>query len=357
MRRLSCLLFLSLLFGAILTPGAVAQTQRHDTIFGVFYTGTMDDATYEQNRSTIFNGFIVIALGSGLAWWLLSSAAKSAKEERRRRDREERERREEATRSDTERRLRVEQQERERKEWRAKQDSYESELSMMCGASSQAFASIPRSLMTAEELLDVAEKDFSEEAFSPFWDAIERAVNNLGEADKSVQQIALSAQRYRKLVPLVVSSPPKFPVDVQAASRLVAANKTGARLKEIVRTAQRNFQFATIYEQRKTNQILVSGFNNLGDAIVGLGQQISRSIEDVCERVGEVNQSIRQMDESMRTSAAAEAEQHARAMEADEARYAEQTTRQNQENSARAQAAEKALDMLDNIQRGKRPYP
>ena len=41
---------------------------------------------------------------------------------------------------------------------------------------------------------------------------------------------------------------------------LATANDTTARLQRIRRKAQRNFQFATIYEQRKTREILIAGY-------------------------------------------------------------------------------------------------
>ena len=41
---------------------------------------------------------------------------------------------------------------------------------------------------------------------------------------------------------------------------LATANDTTARLQRIRRKAQGNFQFATIYEQRKTREILVAGY-------------------------------------------------------------------------------------------------
>lgn len=57
------------------------------------------------------------------------------------------------------------------------------------------------------------------------------------------------------------------------------SNTSSDRLRSIVGKAQRNFQFATIYEQRRTNQLLVAGFENLAQALDGIGFHIQSSIE------------------------------------------------------------------------------
>jgi hypothetical protein len=60
-------------------------------------------------------------------------------------------------------------------------------------------------------------------------------------------------------------------------------------MKSIVRKTQSNFQFATIYEQRKTNQILVAGFTNLAQALEYMTQRISGSIGDLANSVDAVS--------------------------------------------------------------------
>jgi hypothetical protein len=285
--------------------------------------------------------FILALVGAGV--WLFAKSAAAAERERQRRQRELAEQEERA--------------ERERRERRAKQESLQRDVQGICKSSLGAFGMIPRSLMSAEELLDTAQKDFEESAFSPFWDAIERAVNKLGEAHSSLQLIESSARRYQELVSALDGAPPPFPVEPDSAKRLVVANTTGDRLKEIVRQGQRNFQFATIYEQRKTNQILVSGFNNLGDAIAGLGDHISASISAVSDRIDEVNRSVQQMDYSLQEAhrnlrdTLSEQHQH------DAADWARRDATQAEQARAEAKQAKAALEMLDNIQRGKKPWP
>ena len=56
-------------------------------------------------------------------------------------------------------------------------------------------------------------------------------------------------------------------------------------MNRIVRRAQKNFQFATIYEQRKTNQLLVSGFGNLSEALNNIGYCIEESMNNLSDTI------------------------------------------------------------------------
>ena len=52
-------------------------------------------------------------------------------------------------------------------------------------------------------------------------------------------------------------------------------------MHRIVRQAQKDFQFWTIFEQRKTNQLLVVGFGSLASAIAEMGSQIEMSLYEL----------------------------------------------------------------------------
>lgn len=115
-------------------------------------------------------------------------------------------------------------------------------------------------------------------------------------------------------------------------------------MKAIVQTAQRNFQFATIYEQRKTNQILVAGFTNLAQALDRMTWQITASIDDLA---GSVDVMTSTLNESTRAI-------HSRLGDVAEmtSQHHDELMKEASEGAARER---KALEMLDNIQRGRRP--
>lgn len=135
-------------------------------------------------------------------------------------------------------------------------------------------------------------------------------------------------------------TPPQFPLTSQSVAKLGVGTATADRMKAIVRIAHRNFQFATIYEQYKTNTILVAGFTNLAQALEQMTWQISGSINDLASSVAVMTSML---DHSM-----GEIRSHV-----DE--IAEATQRHLEVASEAAERETKVLEMLDNIQRGRRP--
>jgi hypothetical protein len=228
--------------------------------------------------------------------------------------------------------------------YRTEQEGYLKEMVSLSKQSIDLFESMPQYLNNAERNLDQAEKDFNEGAFAPFWDSIETSANMLGRFNEGVRRINEHSSRYTELLGLFAGTHPRFPVALRSVSKLQVGTGTAQRMAVIVRNAQRNFQFATIYEQRKTNQILVSGFTNLAQALVQMTSRITSSIEELSNSVGFMTSTI---EESARIShSRQEAILEATIQSREE--FSEQATEQ-------AQREERALEMLDNIQRGRRP--
>jgi uncharacterized protein YfcZ (UPF0381/DUF406 family) len=185
--------------------------------------------------------------------------------------------------------------------------------------------------------LDQADVDFADGAFAPFWDSVENAVKTLGRFDEGVHHIKDNSSHYTELIGKYKGMPPQFPLAGKSVAKLGVGTATAKRLKAIVRAAQRNFQFATIYEQRKTNQILIAGFTNLAQALERMTSQITASIDDL---TGSVSVMTSTLNESMRAI-------HSRMSD-----IAEEINKRHDKGAARER---KALEMLDNIQRGRRP--
>ncbi|MBT9151395.1 MAG: hypothetical protein DDT40_01588 [candidate division WS2 bacterium] len=224
------------------------------------------------------------------------------------------------------------------------QDGYQKKLEVLGENSITLFEQMPKHLKTAEEYLNQAEIEFSEGAFAPFWDAIEKTAKTLGLFNKGVQDIKNNSSQYTDLITKYEDVPPQFPLSRKSAEKLGVGTLTAERMKEIVHTAQRNFQFATIYEQRKTNQILVAGFTNLAQALDRMAWQITDSIDSLAFSVDSMASTL---NESMNTI-------HSRLgdmAEADTKHYSEVV----KSESDRAAREQRTLQMLDNIQRHRRP--
>ena len=132
--------------------------------------------------------------------------------------------------------------------------------------------------LNADAALDRAEDEFAERAFAPFWDAVESAVNDLAQTNEAIRAIGEKYTTYQADAGKLDSLPPAF--DVETAS---LPNVTGIaeRMHRIVRQAQKDFQFSTIFAQRKTNQLLVSGFGTLASAIAEMGSRIEMSLYEL----------------------------------------------------------------------------
>lgn len=296
-------------------------------------------------------GFVAIVVLLVIGFFVVRFVIKQTKEENARRAREA------AQKLEDERRRAAEQRE------------YEGQIIAACNESIVAFENIPKDLLSAEELLTVAESEFKEGVFSPFWDSVEKATYKLGAIDSNIKLIADRSQRYESLSKVYVGNVPPFPVGPKSAYRLGRANETAERLQKVVRNAQRNFHFATIYEQRKTNNILMDGFSSLGEAIYGVGERLHESIGALGHQIDGLSSSMEEHNERLVEAIEAHQEKLSEALEGVSTAVRGTTLQVGEVSSAikavdkRAQAAttdyaarqERANRMLDNIQRHRVP--
>jgi hypothetical protein len=148
-------------------------------------------------------------------------------------------------------------------------------------------------------LFESMTKNFEDRAFAPFWDSIEKATKQLAHFDDNLKNFKFESSRYTQLVTRFEGVPPEFSVSPQSVARLEVARETAKHMKATVRKAQCDFQFATIYEQRKTNKILIAGFTNFAQALEGMGDRISASIDSLSGLVSDLSESICDIHERM----------------------------------------------------------
>lgn len=70
-------------------------------------------------------------------------------------------------------------------------------------------------------------------------------------------------------------------------------------LRRIVRLGQTNFQFANIWEHRRTREVSIAGFRTLGEAVNDLGATIEYSISNLQQSVS--SDLARVVDEQIKT--------------------------------------------------------
>ncbi len=156
-------------------------------------------------------------------------------------------------------------------------------------------------LASARLTLDKAEVEFSQGYFSPFWSRIEESLKQFAAFEADVSRIQANRSRFYSLKSELRLSGLAFPVVMSDQQAVRAFN---ARLDALTRSAHRDFQFSSIYEQRRTSSILIQGFANLGDAIDRLGDRVESSVETLYTSL---SNSVADLEESV-TAAGRESE-------------------------------------------------
>ncbi|MBS1695763.1 MAG: hypothetical protein JST91_26500 [Actinobacteria bacterium] len=221
--------------------------------------------------------------------------------------------------------------ERLRRQYDAAQQSSLSQIHNSGITALTALESLPDLLSNADAHISRAEFEFRDGAFSPFWEEIEQAAVSLGRFSEALETIEQSQRTYSAAVQVYAGAPPPFSVSRASVMAARASDNATQRLSVLVREAQRNYQFASIFEQRKTNHILVAGFKNLGDAIYNMASRISAGIA--------------QLDRSI-TDASSTLNTHLRQISYDNERYHRDFMSAFSDNAHREKRAVLALERL-----------
>ncbi len=236
------------------------------------------------------------------------------------------------------RRKRREAEAKKRKEYEAQQQAVLDSLASLLTDSRGLAGQLHPLIRRVNRALDLSESEFAAGVFAPFWDAIENAARTLAEFHNCIGILEQKSLEYKRQSALLDQAAPSFDLGIASIPDSIGP---ADRLRQCVRTAQRDFHFSTIYEQRRTNQILVEGFKTLEQAIDRLGGRLVAAIERAtCSIMAAIE-----------TSSASRSEDTARL------RTELQQTRQqlaSDSRSARDHEA-KSEKMLDNIQRGRPP--
>lgn len=224
---------------------------------------------------------------------------------------------------------------------------------------------LPLILAKAELALDRAENELAEELPSPFWEAIEDAALCLRDFDSQLHSIEKNRIKHLRLAESLNGDAPQFTLGI---SLLPDTKNTNQRINMLFRRAQKMRDFPIIYEQRRTNTILLEGFRSLGNAIVSLGVQLQSELLALGDKL---DFRLSNLELALQDSANQLAEQHREQLEiaetvrnelrdsnAEISQIARDRIRQAERHANQSKEYEKtALRMFDNIQRRRRPFP
>lgn len=142
----------------------------------------------------------------------------------------------------------------------------------------QAMRALNVHLEKASRNIQQAKYEYSHNAYAPFWDAVERAACDLGLYWHALRELKTNADSYYNLLATRTHTFPSLEIDQRL---LTEPSPVVQALKTLLRTGQTNFQFAIIWEQRQTREILIAGFQTLGDALANLEGVIFTSVQNL----------------------------------------------------------------------------
>lgn len=233
------------------------------------------------------------------------------------------------------------QKERAQREYASAQSGILKNLTGYSQGAAAAIVKIQQSISTARQSIKQAGQEYQEGAFAPFWDAVEAAANALAGAETSIREISSFSSRYLHETRSLDSEPPPFDVRI---TDLPSTALAAADLKEIVRKAQKDFHFATIFEQRKTNKLLVQGFTSLNEALTHLGDRIETSIDGVISSLEDIVETSNRNHEALMENLGEMKDV-----------MADDIAKRRTFEGRQTELFEKQLKMIDNIQRRKKP--
>lgn len=131
---------------------------------------------------------------------------------------------------------------------------------------------------SANRSIEQAKIDFAENALSPFWNKIEEASNFLGCYKEAVDQLVFNGEIYSKILD---GKNHNFPIPFPIGTNISISQSMLEDFNATIRKAQSNFEFANIWEHRKTQKILVAGFKTLEQAINNMKDAVVSAIYDL----------------------------------------------------------------------------
>jgi hypothetical protein len=160
--------------------------------------------------------------------------------------------------------------------------SLTSSLMRTYDSSTKLATELTQYLNQASHWLREAQIEYKDNAFSPFWDAVENAAVQLSAFNDKANQLSQNAKDYYGKLNGRKHTFPTFPVSIET---LPDTSSVVNELRRIVRMGQTNFQFANIWEHRRTREVLIAGFRTLGEAINNLGATLEYSVSNLQQSV------------------------------------------------------------------------
>jgi hypothetical protein len=184
---------------------------------------------------------------------------------------------------------------------REEAESISTNLNAILASSSELAVKASEYLKNASGWLQTARREYAENAYDPFWTAIENAAVNIDAFNRTVNTLSSNIRKYYAQLEGRNHTFPAFPVRLES---LPDPKPIMEEFRHVVRKGQTNFQFANIWEHRKTREVLIAGFRTLGEAIDNLTSVVEREISSLSATLH--SDLVQLVEEQIRTREAAE---------------------------------------------------
>lgn len=135
---------------------------------------------------------------------------------------------------------------------------------------------IPKEIEHLEKSLSKIKFEYEENALIPFWDEIEKFISEMDSFNKSISLLNTNRELYHRIIKNTENN---FPENFPSIVNETKINRLIENFEHIKREAFKNFEFANLWEQRKTQKVLAFGFSTLKDAIDNMSISISSAID------------------------------------------------------------------------------
>jgi hypothetical protein len=136
-------------------------------------------------------------------------------------------------------------------------------------------STIDQSVRRAAQALAMADNEFKNHRFAPFWDAMEAAVTAIGECHGAQQTLATDIDQY---VSVLEAKRHDFPSWDTAVTTIPDVAPLLTRFVQLKSAAEADYQFASMREFRETRQVMIAGFRTLGEALRNMETAVTASI-------------------------------------------------------------------------------
>lgn len=146
-------------------------------------------------------------------------------------------------------------------------------------------------LQRATTQIALADDEFRATAYAPFWDAVETAALNLDSVTSDLRSLRANAGSYFSLLR---GRRHNFPLSVVDHKALPQPSESLRQFRSLVRMGQTDISFATIWEHRRTREVLIAGFRTLAEGIANIETSVLTAVRELSNALDEQSVALRE---------------------------------------------------------------